>query len=80
MPASLIKRLGEQGNTLTTLVEEFVTVSIQPEERDCVYPKYNLYTVTENVIGIYGAREFVDKRGNELGENYIAFYTHMISK
>ena len=70
MPASLIKRLGEQGNTLTTLVEEFVTVSIHPEE----------YTVTENVIGIYGAREFVDKRGNELGENYIAFYTHMISK
>lgn len=34
---------GEQGNKLTTLVEEFMTVSIQPEESDCLYSKYNLY-------------------------------------
>ena len=40
-----------------------------------------IYTmVTEYVISIHGARAFVDKRCNELEENYIAFYTHMISK
>lgn len=43
-------------------------------------PSIIYITVTEYVIGIHGAREFVDKRGNELEENYIAFYTHMISK
>lgn len=36
--------------------------------------------VTEYVISLHGARESVDKRCNELEENYIAFYTHMISK
>lgn len=43
-------------------------------------PSIIYITVTEYVIGIHGAREFVDKRGNKLEENYIAFYTHMISK
>lgn len=55
-------------------------VSIQSEESNYFYSSIIYIMVIKYVISIHGAREFVDEKGNELEENFIAFYVPVTNR